>query len=67
MWGTKRLDYIWIDPTLVPAVKSIGYLGTHKGLDTDHVYAFMDLIDRIAHQEIVHHPITTQSREFTLT
>ncbi len=38
MWGTKRLDYILIDPGLIPAVESIGYLGTHKGSNTNHVY-----------------------------
>jgi hypothetical protein len=67
MWGTKRLDYILIDPSLIPAVESIGYLGTHEGSDTDHVYAFMDLNVNIIHQDIVHRPITTKSREFTLT
>jgi hypothetical protein len=67
MWGTKRLDYILIDPSIIPAVESIGYLGTHKGSDTNHVYAFMDLNDNITHQGIVHCPITTKSREFTLT
>jgi len=67
MWGTKRLDYILVDPALTPAVERIGYLGTHDGSDTDHVYAFMDLNDRIAHQGIIHRPVTTKSREFTLT
>jgi hypothetical protein len=67
MWGTKQLDYILIDPGLIPAVQSIGYLGTHKGSNTNHVYAFMDLNDKISHQGIVHHPITTKSREFILT
>ncbi len=67
MWGTTQLDYILIDPGLIPAVESIGYLGTHKGFNTNHVYAFMDLNDKISHQGIVHCQITTKSREFTLT
>ena len=67
MWGVKQLDYILIDPGLIPAVESIGYLGTHKGADTDHVYAFMDLNNRIIHQGIVHCPITTKAQDFTLT
>ena len=29
MYGSKRLDYIMCDPSLVPAIKNIGYLGTH--------------------------------------
>ncbi len=67
MWGTKCLDYILIDPGLIPAVESIAYLGTHKGSNTNHVYTFMDLNNKIFHQGLVHHPITTKSREFTLT
>jgi hypothetical protein len=66
MWGEKRLDYILVDPSLIPAIKRIGYLGTHDGSDSDHVYAFMDINYRIAHQGLVHRPITTKSREFTL-
>ena len=42
-------------------------MGTNKGSDTDHVYAFMDLNDKITHQGIVHRPITTKARDFTLT
>ena len=59
MWGVKQLDYILIDPGLIPAVESIGYLGTHKGSDTDHVYAFMDLNNRITHQGLC----TAQSQQ----
>jgi hypothetical protein len=29
MWGTKRLDYILVDPALTQANERIGYLGTH--------------------------------------
>jgi hypothetical protein len=46
MSGTKQLDYILIDPGLIPAVESIGYLGTHKSSNTNHVYTFMDLNDK---------------------
>jgi hypothetical protein len=67
MWGTKRLDYILIDPSLTQAVECIGYLGTHEGSDTDHVYAYMDLNDAKSHQGFVHRPINTKSRDFTLT
>ena len=45
----------------------VGYLGTHDGSESDYVYAFMDINDKIAHQGLVHRPITTKSREFTLT
>jgi hypothetical protein len=66
MWGEKRLENILVYPTLITAIERIGYLGTHDGLDSDHVYAFMDINDRIAHQGLVHRPITTKSQEFTL-
>ena len=66
MWGTRRLDYILVDPGLKQVIERIGYLGTHKGAETDHVYAYMDLNDKIANQGIVHRPITTKSRDFVL-
>ncbi len=61
MWGTKRLHYILVDPGLTQAIERIGYLGTHKGAETDHVYAYMDLNDKIANQGTLHRPITTKS------
>ena len=67
MWGVKQLEYILIDPSLIPTVESIGYLGTHEGSDTDHVYMFMDLNDRITHQGILYHPITSKLRDFMIT
>ena len=66
MWGTKRLDYILVDPALTQAIERIGYLGTHEGAETDHVYAYMDLNDKVANQGIIHRPITTKSRDFLL-
>jgi hypothetical protein len=38
LWGQKRLDYILIDRGIVHAVRGVGYLGTHEGADSDHVY-----------------------------
>jgi hypothetical protein len=66
MWGTKRLDYILVDPGLTQTIECIGYLGTHKGVKTDHVYAYMDLNNKIANQGTVHRTITTKSRDFVL-
>ena len=51
MWGMKQLDYILIDPILIPAVESIEYLGTHEGSNTNHVYAFMDLMTKFLTKE----------------
>ncbi len=66
MWGTKRLNYILVDPALTQAIEQIGYLGTHEGAETDHVYAYMDLKDKVANQGFIHRPITTKSRDFLL-
>ena len=66
MWGTKRLDYILVDPGLTQAIEHIGYLGTHEGAETDHVCAYMDLNDKIVNQGTIRQPITTKSRDFVL-
>ncbi len=66
MWGTKRLDNILVDPDLTQAIEHKGYLGMHEGAETDHVYANMDLNDKVANQGAVHRPITTKSRDFLL-
>ncbi|KAL7533908.1 hypothetical protein ACHAXR_007538, partial [Thalassiosira sp. AJA248-18] len=42
IYGTKRLDYILVDPGLVGAIKAIGYLATHEGTLSDHVMAYVD-------------------------
>jgi hypothetical protein len=66
MWGTKRLNCILVDPILAQAIECIGYLGTHKGAETDHIYAYMDLNDKVANQGTVHRPITTKTQDFVL-
>ena len=43
--GTKRMEYILMDPALVEAVKHIGYLGTHEGAFLDHVYAYAVFVE----------------------
>jgi len=67
MWGSKRLDYILIDPILALAIEHIGYLGTHEGAETDHVYAYMDLNDKVANQETIHRPYNKIPRMCTCT
>ena len=44
--GKKRLDRILFDPALVGAIKRIGYLGTHEGQFSDHVYACVDFNEK---------------------
>jgi endonuclease/exonuclease/phosphatase family metal-dependent hydrolase len=39
--GKHRLDYILIDPALMPAVRSIGYLGSMEANMSDHSMAYI--------------------------
>ena len=66
MWGQKRLDYWLIDPGLMPAVDRVGYLGSHEGADTDHVYGFIDWNTEKLFQGIINRPIAAHSRDFLL-
>ena len=43
VYGTRRLDYILVDPILSTAITRIGYLGTHDGVLSDHVMAVLDV------------------------
>ena len=45
--GSSRIDYIFMDPSLSPAIDRIGYLGTHDGALSDHVVGYVDLDERI--------------------
>ena len=47
-------------------IERIGYLGMHKEAETNHVYVYMDLNDKVANQGTVHRPITTKSQDFVL-
>ena len=42
LYGKKRLDYILISASLVPAVTAIGYEPFHEYLPTDHRGVFID-------------------------
>jgi len=42
IYGSKRLDYIFVDPALVDSIERIGYLGSHEGTFSDHVQAYVD-------------------------
>ena len=66
MYGSKRLDYILVDPGLVPAIKNIGYLGTHEGSFSDHVYAYVDFDEKQLFKGIINRPVPTHAREFRI-
>ena len=66
LWGQKRLDYILVDRGIVHAVRGVGYLGSHDGADSDHVYCFLDLDTKLLFCGLINRPIDHQSREFRL-
>jgi exonuclease III len=41
--GTSRIDYMFFDEALLPAIKRIGTLGLHEALVSDHVMLYVDL------------------------
>ncbi|KAL7551610.1 hypothetical protein ACHAWF_018082 [Thalassiosira exigua] len=64
--GSKRLDFIFIDPALASAVKRIGYLGIHDGPYSDHVMAYVDFDEKTLFKGIIHRPVSVHSREFLI-
>ena len=66
-YGTRRIDYIFMDPVCVPAIRRIGYLGTHQGAHSDHCLAYVDMDERRLFQGVINRPVPHHSREITLT
>ena len=66
IYGGNRLDYILVNPGLVDAIESIGYLETHEGAYTDHVYAYVDFTEAKLFQGLINRPVPVHSREFML-
>ena len=64
--GTKRLDYILMDPALEEAVHHIGYLGTYEGAFLDHVYAYVDFDEGRLFRGKINWPVDVHSRESML-
>ena len=65
-YGTKRIDYIFIDPALNPALTRIGYLGSHEGAFTDHSLAYADFDEVLLFQGVINRPVTRHSREILI-
>ena len=65
--GTKQIDYILVDPILTPSIKSIGYLGTHMGADSDHVMAFVDFDEAQLFHGVVNRPVMFQARDILIS
>jgi hypothetical protein len=66
LYGSKRIDYILIDPALSLSIRSVGYLGTHMGADSDHCMAFIDFDERQLFNGIINRPVPHHSREILI-
>jgi len=66
MYGNSRLDYILMDPLLVPAVVSIGYLGSHDAEISDHVQGYVDFDTKKLFSGKINRPMNPDGREFRL-
>lgn len=64
--STNRLDYILIDPALLPAVRNVGYLGSMEGNMSDHTMAFIDFDEKLLFKGLVNRPTEIHSREFMI-
>eukprot|EP00986_Skeletonema_menzelii_P020806 scaffold32353_cov400-Skeletonema_menzelii.AAC.1 len=64
--GSRRLDYILMDMGLVPAIKSMGYLGTHEAVHSDHSMAWVDFDEKQLFRGKINRPPEYKNRQFTL-
>jgi hypothetical protein len=65
-FGRSRIDYIFVDPALTPAISHIGYLGTHEGILSDHVMAYIDFDEAKLFSGLINHPPPFRAREITI-
>jgi hypothetical protein len=65
--GSSRIDFIFFDKTLVPAVSRIGTLGLHEAMVSDHVMVYADLNESILFDGQIHRPVRVPNREFMLS
>ena len=66
MYDKKQLNYILMDPTLVGVIAHSGYLATHEGSLSDHVYAYVDFHKKMLFKGILNRLVEMHSREFQL-
>ena len=65
-FGRSRIDYIFVDPALTSAITHIGYLGTHEGILSDHVMAYIDFDEATLFSGLINRPPPFRSREITV-
>ncbi len=66
IYGSTRIDYVFADPALLPAITRVGYLGSHEGAPSDHVMAYVDLHEKTAFTGILNRPPLFHSREILI-
>lgn len=64
--GKHRLDYILVDPALLPAIRSIGYLGSTEANISDHTMAYIDFDEKLLFKGLINRPTEIHSREFMI-
>jgi hypothetical protein len=65
-YGTKRIDYIFVDKALSPSILRIGYLGSHQGAFLDHSLAYADFDKSLLFQGVINRPVAWHCREILL-
>ena len=64
--GSRRIDYIFVDQMIAPAIKRIGTLGLHEGINSDHVMLYMDCDEKELFQGRVNRPVQHPGRDFVI-
>jgi hypothetical protein len=64
--GKHRLNYILVDPALLPAIRNIGYLGSMEANISDHTMAYIDFDKKLLFEGLINRPTEIYSREFMI-
>lgn len=64
--GLSRIDYMFFDEALLPAICRIGTLGLHEAIISDHVMLYVNLDEKELFQGLINRPVRVPSREFIL-
>ena len=55
--GIQRMDFIFVDATIKPAITRIGSLGLHEGINSDHVMLYMDCDEDVLFKGVLNRPV----------
>ena len=59
--GSRRIASIFVDSTILPAIKRIGTLGLYGGIISDHVMLYMDSNEQLLFGGIINCPVMNPS------